>query len=77
MPLQHQDVLIGAHCSQGLWRKLNTNASACLQVYFFNGKEWKEDTAWTMQLDRAWDLSAVRDAAYEALTKVISSSCQG
>ncbi len=57
------------------WRDSKTSVFACLQVYFFNGKEWKEDTAWTMQLDRAWDLGAVRDAAYEALTKVNFPPC--
>lgn len=42
----------------------------CAQVYGFDGTSWKEDSAWTAQLDKAWDLGAVRDAAYKALAQV-------
>eukprot|EP00967_Tisochrysis_lutea_P022326 scaffold25435_cov17-Tisochrysis_lutea.AAC.1 len=40
------------------------------KVHSFDGESWREDAAWTAQLDKDWDLVAVRDAAYKALTQV-------
>jgi hypothetical protein len=45
---------------------------ALTQIYAFDGSNWKEDDAWTAQLDKDWDLGAVRDAAYQALAQVCS-----
>uniref|UniRef100_A0A7S3RAP8 Sucrose phosphatase-like domain-containing protein n=1 Tax=Dunaliella tertiolecta TaxID=3047 RepID=A0A7S3RAP8_DUNTE len=39
------------------------------KVHSFDGESWREDAAWTAQLDKDWDLVAVRDAAYKALTQ--------
>ncbi len=41
------------------------------KVYGRDGSgAWVEDEAWSGQLDEAWDVQAIRNAGYKALTQV-------